>query len=175
MQPPEHAAWIREALDRYERHLVRYARSITGDVERARDVVQETFLKLCKADRAKVDDHLAAWLYTVARNHALSVVRKEGRMDTLSDAQAHGLRDDAAGPLEQAAANETNARVLALLEQLPEEQREACRLKFQDGLTCREIAQIMEVSLGKVSKLLTGALASLRKELTAGGLSAEEA
>jgi len=174
MNRPEHAAWIREALDQYERPLVRYARSITGDVERARDVVQETFLKLCKADRAQVDGHLAAWLYTVTRNGALSVVRKEGRMDTLSDAQAAGLPDATAGPHERAAANETNARVVALLARLPEEQREACRLKFQDGLSYREIAQVMEVSLGKVSKLVTAALATLRKELTAGDALAEE-
>jgi len=175
MNPTEHAAWVREALDTFERPLVRYARSITGDTERARDAVQETFLQLCKADRARVDDHLAPWLYTVARNQALSMVRKDGRMDPLSDAQATRLPDAAAGPHERAAANETHARVLALLDTLPEEQREACRLKFQDGLSYREIAQVMEVSLGKVSKLLAGALASLRQELTAGGLSAEEA
>ena len=54
------AAWIREALARYERPLLRYVHGITRDTELARDVVQETFLKLCKADPPTVGDHLAA-------------------------------------------------------------------------------------------------------------------
>lgn len=168
------AAWIQESLARYERPLLRYVNTITRDPERARDVVQETFLKLCKADPDTVGDHLAAWLYTVARNHALNVVRKEGRMDPLTDTHAGRLPDAAAGPGEQAAANETHARLLSLLETLPSEQREACRLKFQDGLTYREISQVMGVSLGTVSNLLTAALAKLREQLKAGDLLAQE-
>ncbi len=68
------AEWIKKALHRYERPLLRYAARITGNAEAARDVVQETFLRLCSAKREKVEDHLAAWLYTVARNHALNVL-----------------------------------------------------------------------------------------------------
>ena len=54
-------------MDRYEGQLVRYAARITGDVERGRDVVQDAFLRLCREDRAKVDGHLAEWLFTVCR------------------------------------------------------------------------------------------------------------
>ena len=95
-------------------------------------------------------------------------------MDPLTDTHAGRLPDAAAGPGEQAAANETHARLLSLLETLPSEQREACRLKFQDGLTYREISQVMGVSLGTVSNLLTAALAKLREQLKAGDLLAQE-
>ena len=168
------AAWIREALARYERPLLRYVHGITRDTELARDVVQETFLKLCKADPPTVGDHLAAWLYTVARNHALNVVRKEGRMDPLTDTHAGQVATATAGPGEQAAANETQARLLALVDSLPPTQREACRLKFQDGLTYREISQVMGLSLGSVSNLLTSALTALREQLKASGTLAGE-
>ena len=82
------ANWIRQALERYEKPLIRYACRITGDLETARDVVQDAFLRLCQADRAKVDGHLAAWLYTVCRNRAYDVRRKEGRMDALTQGRA---------------------------------------------------------------------------------------
>ena len=59
------AEWVREALARHERALVAYALRFTGNLEQARDVVQDTFVKLCTADYAQVNGHLAAWLYTV--------------------------------------------------------------------------------------------------------------
>src|SRR5687767_2374444 len=77
--------WIRRALDRYEGQLTRYAQRITGDGERARDVVQETFLRLCREPPAAVDGHLAEWLFTVCRNQALDVCRKESRMTLMTE------------------------------------------------------------------------------------------
>lgn len=48
-----HSAWIRSALEQYEAPLVRYAaRLLRGDANRARDVVQDTFMRMCQADRA---------------------------------------------------------------------------------------------------------------------------
>ncbi len=61
------------------------------------------------------------------------------------------------------------------LKGLPEKQQEACRLKFQDELTYREIAQLMGVSLGTVSSLITSALDSIRQQLRAGDHLAQEA
>ena len=78
--------WIREALDRHERPLVQYASRLLGDPERGRDVVQEAFLRLCDQDPAELDGHLAAWLYTVTRNRAFDILRKEKRMNPLSEA-----------------------------------------------------------------------------------------
>ena len=67
--------WIRDALDRFEGPLLLYAGRLTGDAERARDVVQDTFLKLCRQRRADVAARLAEWLYTVCRNAAIDVRR----------------------------------------------------------------------------------------------------
>jgi len=49
---------------------------ITGDIEQAREVVQDTFLKLCRQKPAQIRNYLAQWLYTVCRNRALDVLRK---------------------------------------------------------------------------------------------------
>jgi len=169
------AEWIQKAKDRYERPLLRYAARITGSAELARDVVQETFLRLCKAKRDKVDDHLAAWLYTVARNHALNVRKKEARMHGIPQDRAEARADSSAGPGAAVLQSEAHERVNSALQGLPDKQQEACRLKFQDDLTYREISQVMGVSLGTVSTLITSALDSIRQQLRAGDNLAQEA
>src|SRR5437016_4537904 len=56
--------WIVDALDRHEASLVRYANWILGDIESAREVVQETFLRLCKEQQSRVGAYLAQWILT---------------------------------------------------------------------------------------------------------------
>jgi RNA polymerase sigma factor (sigma-70 family) len=159
------AEWVQAALERYERPLIRYAARIAGNVELARDIVQDTFLRLCEAEQTKVDGHLAAWLYTVCRNRAFDVRKTEGRMDPLQDEQLDSLRSGGAEPGTLAARNQAYALALETLGTLPENQQEAIRLKFQDDMTYREISQVMGVSLGTVSNLIGTALAALRDQL----------
>jgi RNA polymerase sigma-70 factor (ECF subfamily) len=86
MKTPD-ASWVITALAEYEQALTRYAAHITGDIERAREVVQDTFLKLCRQKPDQIQNHLAQWLYTVCRNQALDVIRKEKRMTGINDVQ----------------------------------------------------------------------------------------
>jgi RNA polymerase sigma factor (sigma-70 family) len=170
-----HSAWIREALAQHEAPLVRYAtRLLRGDVDRARDVVQDTFLRLCQADRARVEGHLEAWLFTVCRNRAIDVGRKEGRMGAL-DTSASAVPDSAQeSPGELAARRIAHRRVLELLEGLPPDQQRAFRLKFREHKSYREISAEMGTSLGRVSKLITTAMATLRTQLAAPASQAQE-
>lgn len=161
--------WVRAALERYERPLLHYALRITRNAELARDVVQDTFLRLCKADPDRVNEHLAAWLYTVCRNRALSLSEKEARMTGLNEefggTSPGGLVAAHEDPFDTAARNDSHRQALAVIGTLPKEQQEAVRLKFQDGLNYREISGIMNVSLGTVSHLITTALVAVRREL----------
>ena len=160
--------WIRDALERWEGPLVAYARRITGDLERARDAVQDTFLKLCTRDRAEVQGHLAEWLFTVCRNQALDLVRKERPMTSLEhgpeETRPAGRGDG--DPAEAAAERESSDRALVLLDALPERQRDALRLKFQGGLSYKEIAKVMDTSIGNVGYLIHVGLAALRERLS---------
>src|SRR3954447_7360827 len=94
----DHGPWVRAAVDRFEGPLTLYAARLLGDAEAARDVVQETFLRLCVQDRGPVEGHLAEWLFTVCRNKALDVLRKEGRMARLSDEHGQVLSSPEPGP-----------------------------------------------------------------------------
>jgi RNA polymerase sigma factor (sigma-70 family) len=77
--------FVKQALAQYESPLIGYAVGFLHDVERARDVVQDTFIRLYQQDIEKVRDGLKAWLFTVCRNRALDVIRKEKRIVSLED------------------------------------------------------------------------------------------
>ena len=118
-----------EALDRHEKALVLYTTQILGDLERARDVVQDAFLKLCTQDAPP--EALREWLYTVCRNRAFDVLRKEKRMAFGAENEpAIRQIDGAAGPAELADRRDRLSDVLAEVSRLPERDQEILRLKF---------------------------------------------
>ena len=153
--------WVVDALDRHERPLIRYATWLLGDVEMARDVVQETFLRLCREDPARVGGHLAAWLFTVCRNLALDAREKESRSASLEHAEVPVVYDLDA----QHDARQALGRVLDVLETLPRNQREVVYLKFQGGLSYKEIAAITALSTSNVGFLLHTAVRAIRSHL----------
>ena len=136
----EHGSWVREAVAHFERPLAIYATRLVGDAETARDVVQDTFMRLCGQDRAAVGDHLAEWLFTVCRNRALDVLRKEHRMTRLSDEQVNRCLSPAPGPLEAAEHHDLGARVLSLLESLPPINAKFSASSFKTGSHTRKSA-----------------------------------
>ena len=177
--PTPDAPALSALLARYERPLVRYAQSITGDLESARDVVQETFIKLargaCAERSAESDDRtspsgepqaelrsskLEAWLFTVTRHRALDHRRKFARIIPMP------LPDDrpcgAPGPAALLERRESATSLFRLLDALSENQREVIRLKFQNDLSYREIADLTHLSVTNVGFLLHTGLKKLR-------------
>jgi RNA polymerase sigma-70 factor (ECF subfamily) len=160
----ESAAWIDRAVDRYQSLLHRYALRLVGDAQRAQDVVQDTFLKLVREDQSSLNGRLAEWLYTVCRNRALDVRRKESRMVTLCDETAiEPARGEQPSPAET---KEQFATALAALATLPERQQEVVRLKFEHSLSYQQIAGVTGLSVSNVGYLLHTALKTLRERLT---------
>jgi RNA polymerase sigma factor (sigma-70 family) len=151
------AQWIVEVLDRYEGSLVRYATWILGNVECARETVQETFLRLCREDPASVSGHLAQWLFTVCRNLAFDARKKEGRMTPLGDIEI-GVTTD----LED---KQTISQILQIVETLPKNQREVIYLKFQSDLSYKEISSITNLSVSNVGFLIHTAVRAIRKQM----------
>jgi len=163
--PDPRTRFLREALDQFEGPLVRYTLTLTGDLESARDVVQDAFLRLWEQPEGSVDGHLAQWLFTVCRNRALDVQRKARRMSPLSDiALDHHPAPDPS-PADAAETRDAAHQVESLLADLPLNQREVVRLKFQNQLSYQEIADITSLSVGNVGFLLHTALRTLRKRL----------
>src|SRR5215831_3549922 len=87
-----------QILRRFERPLLQYATRILGDRDRARDVVQETFVKLQQENRTELDHAPAKWLFTVCRNGALNVCRKEKRITYLDQELIETRESEQAAP-----------------------------------------------------------------------------
>ena len=156
---------MRSVLDSYQGPLVRYAAHLTGDLDLARDVVQDTFLRLWKQKRRKVEGHLAQWLFTVCRNRALDLLRKENRMNRMTETGDLEPASTAPGPAQLLERRETLSRVLLALESLPPREQEVLRLKFQNGLSYREIASTVGISVSNVGYLIHTAVRKVRAEL----------
>jgi RNA polymerase sigma factor (sigma-70 family) len=159
------AEWIEAALAEYEGPLIRYALRFTRDPDQARDIVQDAFLQLCRADPADVADHVGAWLFTVCRNRALDILRKEDRMNVLSEAAAEVVAGPDPGPEARAEHRDDHRRALAALGALSPNQQEIVRLKFQAGLSYNEISAITGLSVSNVGFQIHTAIRRLRAGL----------
>lgn len=164
---------IENALVRYEGPLLSYARHLTGDADRARDLVQETFCRLVEkppeaAIGQNVNGQLTTWLYTVCRNLAMDHRRKESRMTTVGHINDDALsvrHDPPPAPLAAAEQREDADRLLIALAALPSGQQEIVRLKFQNDMSYREIAAITGKSVTNVGVTLHNAIKTLRERM----------
>ena len=149
--------WIAEALERYQASLVRYSSWIVGDIDVAREIVQETFLRMCKEDPAKISAHLVQWLFTVCRNLSLDARRRETRMTPLGD-----MEIAVAPNLEE---KHTLNQIFQVVETLPKNQREVIYLKFQCDLSYKEISEITKLSVTNIGFLIHTAVRAIRREM----------
>jgi RNA polymerase sigma factor (sigma-70 family) len=167
----DRAIWMRSVMDRHEGPLLRYtARILGGDLERARDIVQDTMLKLWKSDRFGVDDNAAQWLFAVCRNGAVDVLRKEKRMIGLSEDIKRNQTAPGGGPQARVEEQEAAGRINSAIAQLPDGQQEVLRLKFQDEFTYKQIAEITGLSVSGVGFQIHTAMQTLRRKFKVAGL-----
>jgi len=162
------AEWVRCVLAEHERGLILYCAKFTGDVDRARDIVQDAFLRLIAGERASIENHVAEWLYTVCRNRCLDVLKKEKRMKSgMSEDRERSIASAAAdgGEASAEARQESRRRVLEMLDGLPARQQEVIRLKFLGGLSYREISRVTELTVSNVGFLIHTGLKTIRERL----------
>jgi RNA polymerase sigma factor (sigma-70 family) len=157
-----HPGWIQQALRQYERSLLRYAAAIAGQA-RAPDVVQDAFLRLCAERAEDVQPHVGAWLFAVCKNRALELCRSERRLTTIEEDDM--AADPDTGPGTKLEQKEDLSRVGAAMAALSDRQREALLLKVDGGLSYKEIAQVMALSVGNVGFILHTAIAEIRERL----------
>lgn len=158
------ADWIKSLMQRFEGQLLRYAARITGDVEMAQDVVQDAFISLLRTTNPPTEEYAAEWLFKVCRNRSLDVRRKDRRMNQLSDAHAGSCASNEQSPHHAAEAKEQAGQLLTMLQDLPENQQEVIRLRFQNGFTYQQIASITGLSVSNVGFLIHVAIKTLRSK-----------
>ena len=159
------AELVERAISEYESPLIGYARTIVHDLDRARDVVQDTFIRLYQQDAAKVRDGLKSWLFTVCRNRALDVLRKEKRLVPVEDEVLVAEDSGVPSPGKITADSERVELVKGYIARLPENQATAILLKFEKGYSYKEISEETGLTTGNVGFLIHTGMKRLRELL----------
>ena len=162
---------------RYRAPLVHYLFRFTGDRAVSEELMQETFLRLCRGARAyEPRTAFRTWLYQIATNVAKNEVRrreysvrKEPLAALTSQRQSRGRGGEnnphSGSPEGLAEARQTEEIVQAALGRMPEKQRAALLLSRHQGLSYQEIAGAMGLRVGAVKSLIHRATNTLRKHL----------
>ena len=168
--------WDRGRLKEFERLMLpsmpaayRLAWAIVRDSDDAADVVQDAYLRAHAAFAGYRGDSAHAWLLAIVRNSALRILRTRSRhANVISfEAAGHGAHAFSADPSPESRAAQRGeiVRLQRALDDLPVPYREAILLREIEGLSYREIAEVLGVPQGTVMSRLSRGREQLRVSL----------
>ncbi|MCD7041223.1 RNA polymerase sigma factor [Pseudomonas marginalis] len=159
-------AAVNEMVTRKLPRLLALAGRILGDADEARDVAQESFLRIWRhaASWRSGEARFDTWLHRVALNLCHDRLRRR-KERPLAEADTLALADSAPPLDEQLETIERNARMAAALAALPERQREAIVLQYYQELSNIDAAALMNISVEALESLLSRARRQLRSQL----------
>lgn len=154
---------IAEIYDANYLPIYRFVYRRVGDVDTARDLTADVFRKLLEGLRLSAPvENIPAWLYRTAHNTVVDFYRKQKfrRHASLADDVSDGKN-----PMAQAEQRIDAEAVKMAMTHLTTEQQTVISLKFLQGLSNMEVAEILEKPVGAVKSLQFRALAALRRQL----------
>jgi RNA polymerase sigma-70 factor, ECF subfamily len=156
---------VLELFDQWREPLLRYLLSSSLPGPDSEDIVQETFLALHQhLRRDKPRHNLRGWLFRVAHNLLLKKHQRTRRDSQNLPELMLAVADPAPNPEDQLAASQAQQRLAAVLDALPEQNRRCLYLRAE-GLRYREIAEVLDMSLGAVSLSLERSLAHIARAI----------
>jgi RNA polymerase sigma-70 factor (ECF subfamily) len=160
------AAAFDQFLECYWPPLVWYLNALTKNLQQAQDLAQEAFLRVWE-QRAHLRPSVSAkpYLYQTARNLALNELKRV-RISEVSLEPSDDEPSTTVTPLEILERKELRAMIERAVDALPLRRREAFLLAHHHGLSHREIAQVMQISVQTVANQISSALSDLRELLT---------
>jgi RNA polymerase sigma-70 factor (ECF subfamily) len=172
-------------VERHQGRLLRLCQRLLGEREEARDAVQEVFLKVYrKAGGFRPQGQVYTWLYRIATNHCLNQLRRRkvvrflrlegGRRE--DGGLAFDPPDSAPGPAESEAARRRWRQTKSAIAALPPGQRAVLVLARFEGLSYKQIAATLGITVGAVESRLFRAMRNLEaaQETDASGFSGED-
>jgi RNA polymerase sigma-70 factor (ECF subfamily) len=156
-------------MERYQSRLFRYLRRLLGNDAMAEDLFQQTWLRVSeRIRRYEPTRPFGPWLLTVGRNLALDHLRRvrHESLDPDSEPPAPAVGPSATNdPLARLASRQRQERVAAALDRLAPHDREVLSLRFEEDLSLKEIAAVVDAPLPTVKARLYRAMARLRSRL----------
>jgi RNA polymerase sigma-70 factor (ECF subfamily) len=152
-------------FDQFHARVVNYVLTHRLPLPDAEDVVQETFLSLFRhLELGRSRSNLAGWIFRVAHN--LAIKRRRSSWASGVDFDQHRVLAQQAAPDSNPEAHfafhQMHQRLRAVFDALPEQERRCLHLRAE-GLKYRDIARVLDISLGAVSTSLSRALARMTR------------
>ena len=157
---------------RYQNDVFRFCLHYVKNVESAKEMAQETFLRIYVArDRFDVDRKFKPWMLCIARNLCLNELKRKKtvQMDTFEEyasaSREHSgllLQSASDGPAEALMGDERRQALLSMLDELPADAFELVMLRYFERLSAREIADVVDSTEGAVRTRLHRILKQLR-------------
>jgi RNA polymerase sigma-70 factor, ECF subfamily len=153
-------------VERLWRRVFLYAYHLVGDADRASDVAQEAFARLWQKRAAwHASGGVEVWLLRTARNVVISEQRKLAVRKRFAVSVSRQEARRPRTPLQDAEDEELRAAIMQAIHRLSQRRREVFTLFHLQGLSYREISEIMEIRPQTVANYLKAALADLRAAL----------
>jgi RNA polymerase sigma-70 factor (ECF subfamily) len=151
---------------RYQETIFRLARRMTRNAEDARDLTQEAFVHAYRSlARFQGQAAFSTWLYRIAVNLCLNHLKAARREDPAEVREGHpDVRDDALSALMAA---ERNRALANAIDELPPQQRATLTLRVHQGLSHREIAEVLQCAEGTAKANYFHAIRALQRKLAA--------
>jgi RNA polymerase sigma-70 factor (ECF subfamily) len=158
---------LEEAFARHQAELLGTLYYLVGNLEDARDALQEAFVKCWRHQEQVVEvENLKAWIFRIALNTGRDIRETAWRRKRQALPEDEGtLASHAAGPTEIVEHDERLARLRTALKELRPEEQEVFLLRQNGELTYEEIAETIGVPTGTVKTRMRLALARLREAL----------
>ena len=145
----------------YRSQLIRFCYGYLGSTEEAEDVVQDVFFRVLKSDA--VPDNFRAWIYKICRNRCIDVLRARSRKRDDAELPTGSFLDaELTGHLTRLVKRELRSQLRHLVATLPPNQREVLRLRYSEGLSRLEIAEVLDLPESVVKSRLYEGIVKLR-------------
>jgi RNA polymerase sigma-70 factor (ECF subfamily) len=162
-----------ELVRRYKSLVNTYCYSKVSQRETAEDLAQETFVRGFQAlDNLKKPSAFAGWLLSIAHNVCIDYLRNKSKtvpleVYSVKDSQGEIILENTKDKsvVQQMADEEMHDRILTAINSLPEEYRVTLLLRHVNGLSCEQIGDTLNISLGTVTSRLSRAHRLLRDKL----------
>lgn len=158
MNDAQKQTWLEELYLRYRTKVFRLCLVILRETHTAEDAMQEVYLKARQSRRLPPKEKELTWLLTIARNTAYDLLRKQKREVSMEQEEIARLLDETA-PVQP----ESSLEYLSLLEGLNSLDRDIVSLHIVGGLTHRETAALLRMTVHSVKKRYERAIQTLRK------------
>lgn len=156
-------------VERYQEPLIHFLRNFLASDDQVFDCAQDTFIAVYRNLWRYSDKYtFRAWLYAIARNKAIDILRKR-RQEVVATFN-NNLADGLPGPEEIWLAKEHALVIEEVLEGLPEHYRQALYLRYHQDLSYEEIATVLKVPVSRVKTYLHRGKERLRQELARRGM-----